>query len=522
MYRSYKLTNPIRPPPQPLNHPKTLKMAAKSPSGLLTPPEGHPSFVLHRSLHENPVQVVSASGVYLHLSNGRRILDATAGAAVACLGHGNADVKAAIVEQLDAVSYCHSLFYGTPAAEGLAKSLIDSTDGKMAKAFIVSSGSEAMEAAVKMARQYFLEKSPREEGRYRFIARRESYHGTTLGSLGIGGHVARREIYEKMLSTNVSHVSPCNAYRGMGKGESVEGYVARLAEELDQEFQRVGPETVCAFVAEPIVGAALGCVPAVPGYFAAMRKVCDKYGALLILDEVMCGMGRCGTMHAWEDEGVVPDIQTLGKGLGAGFAPVAAMLVGHKVTNVLSKGSGIFSHGQTYQGHPIACAAALAVNKILRQPDMMPRVRASGIRLEKALRDGLRDHPHVGDIRGKGLFWGLEFVADRSTKEPFDPKMGVAIGIHNLGMEEPYSFSIYPGSGTMDGKRGDHVLIAPPYTCTDEEIDLIAAKTISCISDYFKTQAQLPDSKVAIVADAKARAEDNPLYEPEKGSMLVA
>jgi adenosylmethionine-8-amino-7-oxononanoate aminotransferase len=497
-------------------------MANKPSSGLLTPPEDIPSAVLHRSLHENPVQVVSASGVWLHLSNGRRILDATAGAAVACLGHGNVDVKAAIVDQLDAVSYCHSLFYGTPAGEGLAKSLIDSTDGKMAKAFIVSSGSEAMEAAVKMARQYFLELTPRQEGRYRFIARKHSYHGTTLGSLNIGGHVARREIYEPLLSTNVSHVSPCNVYRGLGEGESIEGYVARLAKELDDEFQRVGPETVCAFVAEPIVGAALGCVPAVPGYFMAMKAVCDKYGALLILDEVMCGMGRCGYLHAWEDEGVVPDIQTIGKGLGAGFAPVAAMLVGHKVTNVLSKGSGVFSHGQTYQGHPVACAAALAVNKILRQPDMMLRVRASGTRLEKALKDGLQDHPHVGDIRGKGLFWGLELVQDKSTKEPFDPKMGVAIGIHKLGMEEPYSFSIYPGSGTMDGKKGDHVLLAPPYTSTDEEIDLIAAKTISCISDYFKTQAQLPASAAAIVAGAKAHAVETPIYEPQKGTMLVA
>lgn len=497
-------------------------MASKLPSGLLTPPEDTPSYVLHRSLHETPVQVVSASGVYLHLSNGRSILDATAGAAVACLGHGNADVKQAIVEQLDAVSYCHSLFYGTPAGEALAKSLIDSTDGRMAKAFIVSSGSEAMEAAVKMARQYFVEMSPRQEGRFRFIARRESYHGTTLGSLGVGGHRARREIYEKMLATNVSHVSPCNAYRGMREGETTGEYVARLAEELDQEFQRVRPETVCAFVAEPIVGAALGCVAAVPGYFPAMKAICDKYGALLILDEVMCGMGRSGLMHAWEEEGVVPDIQTIGKGLGAGFAPVAAMLVGHKVTNVLSQGTGAFAHGQTYQGHPVACAAALAVNKILRQPEMMPRVRASGARLEKALKDGLRDHPHVGDIRGKGLFWGLELVADKSTKEPFDPKIGVALGIHDLGMEEAYSFSIYPGGGTMDGKRGDHVLLAPPYTSTDEEIDLIAAKTISCISDYFKTLSQLSKHKAAVVADAKAHSKENPIYEPEEGTMLVA
>jgi adenosylmethionine-8-amino-7-oxononanoate aminotransferase len=500
-----------------------LDMANKHESGLLTPPEEDYSAVLHRSLHEKPLQVVSASGVWLQLSNGQKILDASAGAAVACLGHGNEAVKKAVVDQMDAVSYCHSLFYGTPAGEALAKSLIDSTDGKMARAFIISSGSEAMEAAVKMARQYFLELTPKQTGRYRFIARKHSYHGTTLGSLNIGGHVARREIYEPLLSTNVSHVSPCNVYRGLEEGETVGQYVARLAQELDQEFQRVGPETVCAFVAEPIVGAALGCVPAVPGYFIAMKEVCDKYGALLILDEVMCGMGRCGYLHAWEDEGVVPDIQTTGKGLGGGFAPVATMLVGHKVTNVLSNGSGAFSHGQTYQGHPVACAAALAVNKTLRQPDMMPRVRASGARLEKALKDGLLDHPYVGDIRGKGMFWGIEFVKDKSTKEPFDPKLGVAMGIHNLGMQEPYSFSIYPGGGTMDGKKGDHVLLGPPYTCTDKEIDLIAAKTISCISDFFAKHMQLSNGEHAISSiDTRAQAEPDPLYEPEKGTLLVA
>ena len=496
-------------------------MTSKPDTGLLTPPEDEYSAVLHRSLHANPVQVVSADGVWLHLSNGRKILDATAGAAVACLGHGNDTVKQAIVDQLDSVSYCHSLFYGTPAGEGLAKSLIDSTDGKMAKAFIVSSGSEAMEAAVKMARQYFLELKPTQPSRYRFIARKHSYHGTTLGSLNIGGHLARREMYEPMLSTNVSHVSPCNIYRGLEEGESIESYVARLAQELDDEFQRVGPETVCAFVAEPIVGAALGCVPSVPGYFVAMKQVCEKYGALLILDEVMSGMGRCGYLHAWEDEGVVPDIQTIGKGLGAGFAPVAGMLVGHKVTNVLGRGSGVFSHGQTYQGHPVACAAALAVNKILRQPKLMLQVRDSGARLENALKDGLQSHPFVGDIRGKGLFWGIEFVKDKKTKEPFDPKLAVAMGIHNLGMEEPYSFSIYPGGGTVDGKNGDHVLLAPPYTCTVDEIDLIAAKTISCISDYFKTQSQLPEDKAAAVSEARAAAQEDHLHAPEKGTLLV-
>jgi adenosylmethionine-8-amino-7-oxononanoate aminotransferase len=447
------------------------------------------SSVLHRTLHELPKKAVKSSGLILTLDDGQEIIDATGGAAVACLGHGNEVVKQAVIDQMNAVSYCHSLFYGTSAGEALAESLIASTDYQMARAFIVSSGSEAMEAAAKMARQYFLELTPPQSKRCRFIARRQSYHGTTLGSLSIGGHVARRELYEPLLSTNTSHVSPCYAYRGMGEGESVESYVARLAKELDEEFQRVGPDTVCAFVAEPIVGAALGCVPFVPGYFKAMKAVCDRYGALLILDEVMCGMGRCGTLHAWQDEGVCPDIQTIGKGLGGGYAPVAGMLVSHKVIDVLSKGTGAFSHGQTYQGHPVACAAALAVNKIVREPGMMEKVRESGKRLEGILRKRLEGHEYVGDIRGKGLFWGIEFVRDKWTKEPFDPLLKVALGVHDLGMEEPYSISLYPGNGTVDGKRGDHILVAPPYNSTSEEIDLIGTRTADVVEKFFKIHA---------------------------------
>ena len=447
------------------------------------------SSVLHRTLHALPKKVVRASGLTLTLDDGQEIIDASGGAAVACLGHGNDTVKHAIGDQMDTVAYCHSLFYGTSVGEELAESLMASTDGQMARAFIVSSGSEAMEAAVKMARQYFLELKPSQPGRTRFIARQQSYHGTTLGALAIGGHVARRELYEPLLSTNTSHVSPCFPYRGMKESESADSYVTRLAKELDEEFQRVGPDTVCAFVAEPIVGAALGCVPAVAGYFKALKAVCDKHGALLILDEVMCGMGRCGTLHAWQDEGVCPDIQTIGKGLGGGYAPVAGMLVNHRVVDVLSQGTGAFSHGQTYQGHPVACAAALAVNKMIREPGVMERVKESGRRLESVLRGRLEGHNYVGDIRGKGLFWGMEFVRDKTTKEPFDALLKVASGIHDLGMEEPHNISLYPGAGTVDGKRGDHILVAPPYNSTPEEIDLVGTRTADVIEEYFKIHA---------------------------------
>jgi adenosylmethionine-8-amino-7-oxononanoate aminotransferase len=446
------------------------------------------SKVLHRSLHDQPKKVVKAQGTYLYLENGQKILDATGGAAVACLGHNHPLVKEAIAAQTDKFSYCHSLFFSSDVGEDLCRSLVDSTNGQMSKAFIVSSGSEAMEAAVKMARQYFLELSPPQPSRLRFIARKESYHGTTLGALGIGGHVARRALYEPMLSQYVSHVSACNLYRGMKETETESQYVARLQKELDDEFQRVGSETVCAFVMEPVVGAALGCVPAPKGYIQAMKDVCEKYGALLILDEVMCGMGRCGTMHTWMEEGVVPDLQTIGKGLGGGYAPVAGMLLGHKVVSVLSKGTGAFAHGQTYQGHPIACAAALEVQKIIQKESLVERVHRLGSTLAKLLRQLLQNHPHVGDIRGRGFFWGIEFVKDKVSKEPFDPAEGVAMRIHNLGMEEPHNISLYPGTGTVDGKMGDHVLIAPAYNIGEVELSNLAVRVANVIKEHFETR----------------------------------
>ena len=487
-------------------------------------PKSRTSGVLHRSLHEAPLAVSHGSGIYLTLKDGRQILDATCGAAVSCLGHGNTEVIGAITEQMSKLSYCHSLFFSTDVGEQLAECLLASTDHKMSKVFTINSGSEAIEASLKMARQYFLELDPPQPDRIRFIARQQSYHGTTLGALGVGGHVGRRKLYEPILSRNVSFVSPCFAYRGMEKNESVESYVQRLADELDHEFERVGRGKVCAFVAETVVGAALGCVPSVPGYFKAMREVCDKHGALLIMDEVMSGMGRCGYLNAWQDEdvNVVPDIQAIGKGLGGGYAPVAGMLIGPKVFQVLDKGTGAFQHGQTYQGHPMSYAAALAVNKIISHPEMMPRVRELGQRLEEGLKLGLRDHPFVGDIRGKGLFWGIEFVQNKRTKEPFDPNLQIAIAVHEFGMKEPFSISIYPGTGTADGARGDHVIVSPAYTCQEEEIDLICRKTIDLIFDFFARRQVSKDSKAANNAaeTSKVGPGSAEIYKPEQGTLL--
>lgn len=449
--------------------------------------------VMHRSLLETPLRVVGSDGIYLHLEDGRKFLDATGGAAVACLGHNHPMIKAAIVEQMDKVSYCGTIFYSTSAAEELCSLLIKGSDGAMKRAYLCGSGSEAVEAAMKMARQYFVELEGPETKRHRFISRWHSYHGTTLSSLGLGGHVMRRKIYEPMLSSNVSRVSPCYAYRGKEDNESDESYVARLASELDAEFERLGPNTVCAFIAEPVVGAALGSVPYVPGYFAAIRKVCDKHGALFIADEVMSGMGRTGYLHAWQapDVSTPPDLQTIGKCLSGGYQPVAALLLSHKVVDTLTKGTGIFSHGHTYQAHPIGAAAAAAVQKIIMKPECMENVRKLGAQLEKSLRDKLSDMWCVGDIRGKGLFWSIEFVRDKATKEPFDPKLQVAAGVHKLGMEEPHMISMYPGTGSVGGTAGDFVILAPPYICTMDEIELIAEKTAGAIKAWFEARPEL-------------------------------
>ncbi|KAF2843726.1 adenosylmethionine-8-amino-7-oxononanoate aminotransferase [Patellaria atrata CBS 101060] len=446
------------------------------------------SAVLHRSLKVDPLKVIAASGINLQLSNGQEILDATGGAAVSCLGHGSQRVQKAIMAQMDiGVSYCHSMFFSTTASEGLAEELIASTNGQMAKAFIVGSGSESMEAALKLSRQYYLELKPPQLKRDKFISRHESYHGITLGALAAGGHKARRGPFEPLLAKITSQVSACNSYRGMKDGETEGQYVERLRAELDAEFVRVDPKTVCAFIAEPVVGAALGCVTSPPGYFKAMKSVCEKYGALLIFDEVMCGMGRTGTIHAWQQEGVVPDIQTIGKGLGGGYAPIAGLLINHRVVDVLRTGTGSFAHGQTYQGHPVSCAAALEVQRIIREEDLMNNVKKMGQKLEKLLRDQLGEHPNVGDIRGRGLFWGIEFVQEKALRQPFDPKEQIAWRIQEKGLQPPYSISLYSGTGTADGKSGDHILLAPAYNVTASEIEIIVDRTKRVIQDYFDT-----------------------------------
>ena len=427
------------------------------------------SRIIQRSLNGTTDVAVSGEGIRLRLADGRTVIDGSGGAAVACIGHGNRRVAAAMAAQAGRMAYAHTGFFTSEPAEALADMLLADEPGGLTHAFFVSSGSEAMEAAVKLARQYHIERG--QPGRTRFIARRQSYHGATLGALAAGGHVARRAPYEPVLSPAFSKVSPCFAYHWQGAAESDAEYVERLAAELEAEFQRVGPETVAAFCAETVVGAATGCVAAVPGYFAALRAVCDRHGALLVLDEVMCGMGRTGTLHAWEQEGVAPDIQAVAKGLGGGYAPIGGILVAGRVIEALRAGSGGFMHGQTYQAHPVACAAALEVQRVLRDEALVAASARQGARLEALLTERFGNHRHVGDVRGRGLFWALEFVEDRATRAPFDPARGVAEGVKRAALER--GLAIYPCTGTADGVRGDHVIVAPAYTVNDGELDEI-------------------------------------------------
>jgi adenosylmethionine-8-amino-7-oxononanoate aminotransferase len=443
------------------------------------------SRILHRSLHELPHMAVGGDGMHIVMENGRRVLDGSGGAAVACLGHGDRRVNEAVSAQLARVAYVHTGLFTNQAAEELAEFVLDGEPGGLTHAFFVSSGSEAMETSIKLARQYFLEIGQKQ--RTRFIARRASYHGNTLGALSAGGNAMRRAPYAELLSGAFSHVSPCFAYRFQNEGESDADYVQRLANELEAEFQRLGPDTVAAFCAEPVVGATTGCVTALPGYFPAMRAVCDRHGALLILDEVMCGMGRTGTMHAWQQEGVTPDIQVIAKGLGGGFQPIGGVLISGRVIEGLRAGSGAFMHGHTYQAHPVACAAALAVQQVIRDDHLLDNVQAMGARLSSALVERFGNHANIGDIRGRGLFQAIELVTDRATKTPFDPGMRLHERIKQAAFQE--GVAVYPMGGTIDGRLGDHVLVAPPYIAGPEHIDMIVERLGTAVDKVLRDAA---------------------------------
>jgi adenosylmethionine-8-amino-7-oxononanoate aminotransferase len=440
------------------------------------------SHVFYRQPRQEYPVAVAGDGIAIVDSAGRRYLDASGGAAVSCLGHSHPRVIEAIKAQAERLAYAHTSFFTSEPAEQLADHLIDRAPVGIDQVYFVSGGSEAMEAALKMARQYFVEIGQPE--RRHFIARRQSYHGNTLGALAVGGNAWRRRQFEPLL-IEVAHVSPCYAYRGREAGETEEAYGLRLAAELEATILRLGPQTVIGFVAEPVVGATMGAVPAVAGYFEAVRAVCDRYGVLLILDEVMCGMGRTGTLFACEQEGVRPDLVTVAKGLGAGYQAIGAALVARPIFEAIRDGSGFFQHGHTYMGHPLACAAALAVQRTIVEEQLLGRVRRQGERLRELLRAQLGEHPHVGEIRGRGLFQGLEFVADRASKRPFAPEHKLHARIKAQAMAR--ELLCYPMGGTIDGRAGDHVLLAPPFIVTDGELEEIVGRLTQAIAAALAT-----------------------------------
>lgn len=427
------------------------------------------SNVFPRNITSPPIKAKSSAGCYIFDEIGKRYFDGSGGAAVSCLGHGDPEIIQAIIDQAEQLSFAHTGFFTSDPAEKLADILIKHAPGELDRVYFVSGGSEAVEAAIKLARQFHVDNG--EPQRKHLIARRQSYHGNTLGALSAGGNQMRRAQFEPIL-TEVHHIAPCYEYAEKRDDETSYKYGQRTAQELEEEILRLGPDKVMAFLAEPVVGATLGAVPAVGGYFKRIREICDKYGVLLIFDEVMCGMGRTGHLFASDAEGVAPDILCIAKGLGAGYQPIGAMLCTKTVYQVIGDASGTFQHGHTYIGHPIACAAALAVVQAILERDLIQAVKRSSTQLFSALRARLGEHAHIGDIRGRGLFVGIELVKDRDEKKPFDPSFNLASLIKKSAFEA--GLICYPMQGTRDGKIGDHILLAPPFIASERQIEELA------------------------------------------------
>ncbi|BDC42425.1 aspartate aminotransferase family protein [Paraburkholderia terrae] len=432
--------------------------------------------VFHRMPKQTLPVAVKGEGIEIVDSTGKRYIDASGGAAVSCLGHSNQRVIDAIKRQAQELPYAHTSFFTTQPAEELASYLVEHAPQGLAHVYFVSGGSEAIEAALKLARQYFVEVG--QPQRRHIIARRQSYHGNTLGALAIGGNAWRREPFLPLL-IDAHHVSPCYAYREQRADETEEQFAQRLADELEQKILELGSDTVAAFVAETVVGATAGAVPPVREYFRKIRAVCDRYGVLLILDEIMSGMGRTGHLFACEEDGVTPDLLTIAKGLGAGYQPIGATLVSDKIYQAITGGSGFFQHGHTYIGHATACAAALEVQRVIADEHLLDNVKARGEQLRSLLREHYAQHPYIGDVRGRGLFVGVELVQDRATKTPFDAKLKLHAAIKREAFQR--GLMVYPMGGTVDGKIGDHVLLAPPFICTPRDIEQIVSRLTDAI-----------------------------------------
>ena len=442
------------------------------------------SKVMHRTTRPNLATIASGEGVYLSDDTGKKYLDACGGAAVSCLGHSNERVKQAIIDQVSNIPYAHSSFFTNEPQEQLAEDLIEHSQGDFSQVYFVSGGSEAIETSLKLARQYFLEQGKKSK-KY-FIARKQSYHGNTLGALAIGGNLWRRKPFDPLLVAG-HHISAPYEYRDKQEDETVFEYGQRIANELEAKIQELGAENVAAFVAETVVGATSGALTAPEGYYKRIREICDQYDVLLILDEIMCGMGRTGALHACEQENIQGDLQTIAKGLAGGYQPLGAVLISKKIVDAIEMGSGFFQHGHTYIGHPTACAAGLATQREIREHNLLNNVRVQGDNLKEQLKESFSAIPeldqYVGDIRGRGLFIGIELVANKETKQPFDSQLKVHAQIKKQAMEN--YLMVYPMGGTIDGVNGDHILLAPPFIINEDDVKQIVERLTKTLQSVF-------------------------------------
>jgi adenosylmethionine-8-amino-7-oxononanoate aminotransferase len=438
------------------------------------------SSLLNRQIAASYPVAVRVEGAIIVDRDGRSYIDACGGAAVSSVGHAHPKVIAAMREHLDRIDYVHTSFFTSEATEALADDLVAHAPDGLKHVILLSGGSEAMESALKLARQVAIERGEGE--RKNVISRRQSYHGNTLGALSISGNVGRRAVYSPLLF-EAHFIDPCFSYRYRIEGESEEDYSARAAGELENKILELGPETVLAFTAETVVGATAGAVPPAPGYLSKVREICNRHGVLLILDEVMCGMGRTGTLHACEQEGIAPDIMAVAKGLGGGYAPIGAVFASDAIYQVLAAGSGTLQNGFTYMGHPLASAAALAVQRVIREENLLANVQHQGDILRSELERRLGQHPKVGDIRGRGLFLAVEFVEDRETRRPFAPDRKIHELVRRAAMDD--GLLVYAMGGTINGTQGNHVMMAPPYTINEALSQEIAARLAGAIERVF-------------------------------------
>lgn len=422
------------------------------------------SKVIYKNLNTAPILAVGGAGVWLEDATGKRYLDTCGGVAVSSLGHGHPRIAAAFEREAKKLAWAHAGSFTTAAAEELAERLVAASGG-LARAQFLSGGSEVMELAMKIAYQYQCERGLPDKSL--FISRRQSYHGSTLGTLSISGNPQRQSVFGRLFAP-AEFVSPCYAYRDQRPDESEEQYATRLADELDAKIRSLGSQNVAAFFAETVVGSTNGAVPAVPGYFRKIKAVCERHDVLLILDEVMAGMGRTGQLFAYADDGIVPDMVAVGKGLAAGYMPISALLISDQVHSVMAHGSGVLGNGQTHVNHPLACAIALEVQQVIVEEDLLAQVRQRGEQLRSWLKESLADLDIVGDVRGRGLFVGVEFVESRATKAPFKGGGAYAAALKQEALKR--GLLIYPGSGTVQGTQGNHVLFAPPFITSEAEL----------------------------------------------------